>query len=402
MHILVLDTIHGGKGIADSLSRLGHSVDMVDVYREEVGITPRAAEQSEYDLMVAPVHLNPAYPLLQRVSAPVVTHHQAVRWIIGTQVPRPFVEITGARGKTTTAHALAHLMTGPGVLHSSRGTVTYPSCGLHAQGGITPASLLGAVGIANSLAGWMVAEISLGYIGSGQLGILTSMDSYRFAGGRKDAREEKIRSGLSLPCLITPPGSPREGNRIPADDIACVTSDTCRYKWEEIRGEFSNPLFQRDGYRDSLAMAAAAACILGIDPSPLATFPPLKGRMDLSRAGETMVVDDSNSGTCALTARQAIRLARQQSGQRSSLTLVIGKEEGAICDGFPAEDVITVIRLDSPDRVVLVGKDYYPQIPSLLKHTIRFSCCNTLAEGRDIALREAGGGMVVLAVKTWR
>ena len=124
--------------------------------------------------------------------------------------------------------------------------------------------------------------------------------------------------------------------------------------------------------------------------------------MDLSRAGETMVVDDSNSGTCALTARQAIRLARQQSGQRSPFTLVIGKEEGAICDGFPAEDVITVIRLDSPDRVVLVGKDYYPQIPSLLKHTIRFSCCNTLAEGRDIALREAGGGMVVLAVKTWR
>lgn len=402
MRILVLDTIHGGKVIAEALHQRGHSVDMVDVYRRQEGISPQYAERSEYDLMIAPVHLNPAYPLFRSIFSTVVTHHQAVRWIIGKRIPHPLIEVTGTRGKTTTAHALAHLMKGPGVLHTSNGTVAYPSCDHHCSGGITPAALINAVGIANSLGGWMIAEISLGFIGSGQLGILTSMDTYRFAGGQRDALEEKIRSGLSLPHFITPPGTHSGGNRIPADAIVRIRSDTCRYEWEGLQGEFSNPLLLMDAYRDSLAMAAAAACILGIDPSALASFSPLEGRMNLSVFQGTVVVDDSNSGTCALTARQAISLARQESGRKGPLTLVIGKEEGAICEGFPAEDVVNVIGSESPDRVILVGQGYDLHMPSPMKKSIPFSCCSTLAEGRDLALRDTGKGMVVLAVKTWR
>ena len=87
--------------------------------------------QTTYDLVVAPVHLDPTHPLLARRSArePVISHHEAVRRLLDGQVPQPMIEITGAQGKTTTAYALAHLLPGPGILHTSTGTYAMPGPG---------------------------------------------------------------------------------------------------------------------------------------------------------------------------------------------------------------------------------------------------------------------------------
>lgn len=404
MKILILDTIHGGKIIAEALAKRGHFIDMVDVYRGVDGISPGEAGMRDYDLVIAPVHLNPQYPLLKSVSAPVITHHQATRWILGRQAPSLLVEITGARGKTTTAHALAHLMKGPGVLHTSRGIMEYPSGKTLGQVGITPASLIEAASLARSRGGWLIAEVSLGFTGAGNLGILTSMETYRCAGGEKDAMEEKLRSGNTLPLVLAPPGTSRTGNRIPADRIAMVDGDVCRYAWEGISGEFKNHILGTAAYRDALVLAAAAACILGTDPDGLSTFSPVAGRMVFSWRGKTAVVDDSNSGTCAATALQAIRYGRQLAGKRRPLTLVIGKEEGAICEGFASDAIVELVRSEFPDRVILVGEEYGPLISESLSAEIPLACCDTLAEGEALALEGADGraGIVVLAVKTWR
>jgi len=404
MNILVLDTIHGGKRIAEALAGRGHSIDMVDVYRGADGISPKEAEIRDYDLVIAPVHLYPHHTLLKSVPAPVITHHQATRWILGRQVPSLLVEITGARGKTTTAHALAYLLEGPGVLPTSSGTMECPSGKVLGRLGITPASLIEAASIARSRGGWVIAEVSLGFTGAGNLGILTSMETYRCAGGEKDALEEKLRSGNTLPLLLTPPGTGAIGNRLPADKIALVDGDVCRYAWEGISGEFKNPLLGTAAYRDPLTLAAAAACILGADPSRLSTFSPVTGRMVLSWRGETAVVDDSNSGTCASTALQAIRYARQIAGKKGPLTLVIGKEEGAICEGFPGEAIIDVVMSECPDRMILVGTEYGPLVSESLSWKVPITRCDTLEEGKALALEDAdgGAGIVVLAVKTWR
>src|SRR5512137_204008 len=110
MRVLVIDTIHGGLDIARYLSAKGHFTDTVDIYRKKSGIDATTAASRDYDLAVAPVHLDPGHPLLQSITIPVISHHEAVRWILGKARPSPFVEITGARGKTTTACALAHAM----------------------------------------------------------------------------------------------------------------------------------------------------------------------------------------------------------------------------------------------------------------------------------------------------
>src|SRR5208337_4268320 len=196
MRILVLDTIHGGGDIGTAFARAGDAVDLVDVYR---GTTPEAAGRAatgSYDLVVAPVHLDPAHPLLARRSpaGPVITHHEAVCRLLDGRVPRPMIEITGAQGKTTTAHALAHLMPGPGILHTSTGTYAMPGLRLLFKKSITPASGLDAAEKAVSCGGWLVAEESLGVTGAGDLAIITSPLDYRCAAGKKSALAEKVAS----------------------------------------------------------------------------------------------------------------------------------------------------------------------------------------------------------------
>jgi len=83
------------------------------------------------------------------------------------------------------------------------------------------------------------------------------------------------------------------------------------------------------------------------------------------------------------------------------LVLVIGKESGAICEGFPEEEIASVVREESLDRIVLVG-DYDPAIACPGKGDGCIARAHTLDEGRKIAMELSEGGIVVLAVKTWR
>jgi hypothetical protein len=395
MKILVLDTIHGGMEIAAHLRGMGHFTDIVDVYRGRTGIDPGTAKERDYDLVVAPVHLDPAYPLFRDMACPVITHHQAVRWIIGKNLPKPFVEVTGARGKTTVASALAGIMPGPGVLHTSMGTYRYPGKELIARRGITPASLVHASRDAVRMKGWLVAEVSLGFSGAGDLGIITSADDYLFAGGKRHALFEKVRSGQGLPCLLGAPGVSSPGV-VSAEELAEVDGEVCRLR--DGGASFRNPLLQIEGYRTPLMLAAAAGWILGLDPAGLASFAPLEGRMKGDWNGPVFIVDNSNSGTDKMTTLLAARYAREISG-KERCTLVIGKEKGAVCEGFPHGDIENVITEIAPASVVLVGDDY-SQV-RLPDGVMRFLAAD-LDEGRDRAVRETTEGCIVLSVKSWR
>ncbi|MDD1653161.1 MAG: coenzyme F430 synthase, partial [Methanomicrobiales archaeon] len=192
MNLLVLDTIHGGRQLAASLEAQGHRVDTVDVYRGREGIPVSEAAYRSYDMVIAPVHLDPDHPLVKGQAW--ITHHEAVRMLLRDRAPSPMVEVTGSRGKTTTAHAIAHILPGEGVLHTSRGTFRYPSREPLGKRSITPASVLPAAETARSLGGWLVAEESLGVTGAGGIGVLTSAGDYPVAAGKRSALALKIDS----------------------------------------------------------------------------------------------------------------------------------------------------------------------------------------------------------------
>lgn len=386
MQILVLDTIHGGAELARALRGSGHQVDEVDVYHGKAGIPVEEALERSYDLVTAPVHLDPAHPLLQR-HGPAVSHHEMVGWVIrGRRTPHPFIEITGARGKTTTAHALASLLPGPGILHTSTGTYRYPERERLWKRSITPASLIPAAHEARRIGGWLIAEESLGVTGAGDVAVLTSPEDYPVAAGRKHAITEKCRQLARARIVVLPPGIDLAGRTVAAGDIVSFDGAVCRYAWGRITGTFENPLCTLEGYRTPLALAAATACVLGIDPAPLAGFAALPGRMASRREGNLLIVDNANSGTNVETTVEAARYARALAGN-GALTLVIGEEARAICEGFSPEDIARAVSAVGPTATVYVGEGHEAA---------------TLDEGLTQARNITPSGAIVLAVKTWR
>lgn len=404
MHILVIDTIHGGYAIGEAFSARGERADCIDVYRGESVIDVPTARAGSYDLIVAPVHLDPDHPLLTSAQAPVISHHEAVRLLLGENVPQPMIEITGAQGKTTTAHALASLMPGAGILHTSTGTYRFPEKERISQSSITPASVLAAAKLALDINGWLIAEESLGVSGAGTLSIITSDGDYACAAGKKSAIAAKIESAKHARYLLLAENieAISSGQVIHLEDIAVSHDTVCSVTFSGITGRFSNPLLAVPGYRASLMLAAAAAMILGLDPGPLSSFRALPGRMSLSYENGHLVVDNANSGTNAETTIEAARYARRVSGNQG-ITLVIGQAagDGAVCEGFAADQMLEAISQICPDLVILVGTKTH-HLASDTPAPFVSECIATLDEARIAAVRTTGGRSIVLAVKTWR
>ena len=404
MHILVLDTIHGGKAIGKAFLARGDFVDCVDVYRGKSVIDVATACAGTYDLIVAPVHLDPDHPLLRFPRAPVISHHEAVRQLLGKNVPKPMIEITGARGKTTTAHALAFLMQGPGILHTSSGTYRFPGKVLVSKSSITPASVLSAAELALEIHGWLIAEESLGVTGRGDLSIITSADDYVFAQGKKSALATKVELAKNAPQLLLAENvevvSSGQVNHI--EDIAVSNNTDCIITYCGTTGRFTNPLLAVPGYHSSLVLAAAAGMILGMDPGPLSSFEAIPGRMSVSYEKRVLFVDNANSGTSSATTIEAAQYARDLSGNED-ITLVIGQVagDGAVCEGFAVDGMLETIDRIHPVKVIWVGRIPLPKEYKALEPHIAV-CTTTLNEARAIAAGMTDHGSVVLAVKTWR
>lgn len=397
MDLLVLDTIHGGALLADELALRGHRVEAVDVYH---GAGPHP-DPGAFDAVIAPVHLDPDHPLVAGAGR-LVTHHEAAGRLLKDDRPDLLVEVTGARGKTTTAFAVAQTLDGPGVLHTSAGTFRYPGRRLLWRRSITPAQVLPAARAAAAMGGWCVAEESLGVTGAGDLAVLTSGDDYAIAAGKRSALAAKLASASRSPRLLvadgvtaTYPDLVRAGSLAPCDGAVCRSH----------AGPIENALSILPAYRNAIQLAAAAARLLGSDPRRLASMGPVPGRLAArSEAGRT-VVDDANSGTSRLTACEASAYARVLS-PGLPLSLVVGEEYRAVCDGFSPGDVAGAVATVDPDLAVIVGP---PALRGAALDDLAGTGwsgaileAGTLDAGRAAALWAGGAGPVVLAVKTWR
>jgi hypothetical protein len=86
------------------------------------------------------------------------------------------------------------------------------------------------------------------------------------------------------------------------------------------------------------------------------------------------------------TTVEAARYARELAGD-APLTLVIGEEARAVCEGFPATEISRAVAAVRPDATVYVGDGEEAA---------------TLEEGFAAAREITPEGAIVLAVKTWR
>ncbi|MDD1684334.1 MAG: coenzyme F430 synthase, partial [Methanoregula sp.] len=247
--------------------------------------------------------------------------------------------------------------------------------------------------------------ISLGVTGAGDLAIITSPDNYMFAAGKKCAIKEKVASAKHAKCVLVAEHIFTDlENVIHAEEVACCKGIQCTVRMEGMEFVLQNPLFSLPPYRSALMLAAAAAMILHVNPTPLNHFAALPGRMSLSHEKEIIVVDNANSGTNVETTMCAARYARHCAGT-TDLTLVIGQAEGdgAVCEGFSFGQIRSAIDRIQPLHVVWVGRYPHPGTEDHKELKGRIDAVSpTLEEGRAAALRIARKGSVVLAVKTWR
>lgn len=373
--LAVLDTIHGAGLIAERMRARGIEAAAFEVYHN-------VPDLSGFDLVVAPVHLsprNPAHEETVRLGKRLITHHRAVGELLrGDRDFRAF-EVTGTRGKTTTALILARVLSvrGKVVSHTTRGIEVWKggrSEVLVSGLSIAPANVIRAFDAAEEYdAANLVSEISLGGTGLADFGLLTS-----FAGDYKVAGESLWASTAKLQMVSLS----KRGSKLIAGEDVKISADLTfgpgprGQVWcdgrEILAGGEKAPLDLGDGidpnsYNAAISGAAAAALAAGFDLEEVASglegFEGLGGRMKAGLQDGISVLDNSNSGLRASGVEAALDLIR--GGGR--LALVAGEEAETVCEGMDLQALTEILerRRRDIDILVLVGERLIPTASGL-------------------------------------
>lgn len=412
--VAVLDTVHGASTIARRLSELGIEAEALEVYHH-------SPSMADFDLVAAPVHLQPGNPALaeaKRLGKRIITHHLAVGELVsqGMNPGIKIFEITGTHSKTTTALLLSKILSGRKKVlsHTTRGIEIWhdeESSVLQAGLSITPANVITAADAAEvEGAEALVSEISLGGTGVADFGILTSFSGdYRIAGGTRWSSTAKLQM-LSLAKV---------GSSILANTDTGLSADVSFGPGGLVRAEPERLLFGSNsveldlgedldfqGYETAIAGAAAAAQAAGCSREEIAWalegFDGFSGRMKVIHQGGITILDSSNSGLKVrdvdLALDRVARTGAAAGGRGDGLAVVVGEESKTVCEGMNIPALVDLLRerREEIDFLILVGKRLVPFAASLTAETAR-----NMADGLAQA-RASGLGRLLLCVKCFR
>ncbi|MCX9085733.1 MAG: coenzyme F430 synthase [Candidatus Methanoperedens sp.] len=409
--IAVLDLTHGGIVIARKLTKITGSVTGVDVYKtlapeslnelekEGIKISTEPLDPSIFDIIIAPVHLDPDYPMIAKASArniPIISHHQAVGHILSTYnlANKTFIELTGTKAKTSTAILLADILSTQKkvISHTSRGLEDRSTGTIIKKGlSITPASIMTALDIVKDEKidfDIFIAEVSIGGTGFADIGIITTItNDYKIANNKKLASDSKRRMVLDA----------KKGSKLVVNndalrffgacrrDIEVISftdsiNATCNVYYENIDtkgGTIAYFLGKEHGkigvreasdyditsYKTAFVCAAAAALVLHIDPDTIEEaflgFRGAQGRMTKRSVDGRIFIDNSNSGMDIRTAKKALSYAKEDKGR---IIMVLGEEAKEVCEGLDPSGVEQFIKdhLHELQYLVLVGERMKP------------------------------------------
>ena len=431
--IAVLDLTHGGAEIARKLRKIAGSVTAIDVYRtlsheslielEKEGIktSVEPLNASDFDFIVAPVHLDTNYPMLSDAAfkkIPFLSHHQAVGQILSgyNLKNKTLIELTGTKAKTSTAILLSDILSREKkvVSHTSRGLEDWSTWAIIKKGlSITPASILTALDAVQDAGiefDVFVAEISLGGTGSADIGIITTIaNDYKIANNTRLASDAKRRM-----ILDARPGSVlvvnndalrffgscrRDINVVSFTDSVNASCNvyyenldekgaTIAYFLDKEHGRIhipEAPDYDLTSYKTAFVCATAAALALNIDAltieRTLQEFKGAEGRMKKKILDGRTLIDNSNSGMDIRSAEKALEYSKNEGGR---IVMVLGEEAKEVCEGLYPSGVERFIRnhLDELGALVLVGERMKPFVE---KDSTKIHHANDLPGGIELA-----------------
>lgn len=427
--ILVLDPIHGAEVIAEELKELGKEVEIFNPYRES-SLDQTFFKGLKYDLVLAPVHLNPNFEIVKQAlkdNIPFMSHHEVVKQIATINdlfADITVVEVTGTVKKTSVCELICQLVSDKKVLsHTSsitrfksvEGEVRFPKLGG------TPANVLKVMEIArekNLKPDIAVFEVSLGLTGIGDVAVITSLEEdYMVAGGTKAASAVKKASIRNYEgkdkCVIVHPRSSdinvngntygdRSSNlRIEDNKVVCNRVRTVNDDF--ISGEIvCKPLdsyIGGDYYRNCLEAAFCAVLSLGIPLAEVNTvdISPVQGRLKREEINGRVLIDNSNSGTKLKFIGEITEMARRIS---EKMILILGVESQYVCEGMDLAELKDVVENSASDfvEIIIVGDEFKGKIEG---ENVFFDA--NLDAGLERAINDSEEGFVIISnVKTWR
>ena len=449
--VAVLDLNHGGIAIARKLKKIARSVTAIDVYgklnpdelggleNEGIKTSQEALDPGNFDVIIAPVHLDPDYPMLVKArenKIVVLSHHEAVGEILSDHDlnNKTIIEITGTKAKTSTSILLGEILSREKkvISHTSHGVEDW-STGIILKKGlsITPASILTVFDVVQE-AGIRpevyIFEISLGGTGCADIGVITTIaNDYMIANNKKLASEAKRQM-----ILNAKPGSilvinhdalrffgacRRDMNIISFSD---AVNASCNVYYEEIsskEGTIAYYLGKRKGkilihenqayditsYKTAFVCATAVALAMDIDAKSIERsineFQGAQGRMrKMSFEGRTLI-DNSNSGLDIRTAEKALMYSKE-GGEK--IVMILGEEAKEVCEGLDPKGVEKFMdrHLDELAALILVGERMKPLVQNNIK---KIYYADDLANGLEHAVRLTDERYIILScVKCFR
>lgn len=390
--VAVLDTIHGARTIACKMVSLGWQAEAFEVYHH-------IPDLSDFDLIVAPVHLPPTNPVLRdakRQNKKIITHHQAVGDLLRQEMGQDMrvYEVTGTHSKTSTALLLALMLSWQEKVlsHTTRGLEIWQDGSprlIETGMSITPGNVIRAVEAAEAQgASALICEVSLGGTGLADYAILTSLSGdYMIAGGSKWASTAKLQmlslSKRGFKFLANSDVRLSQDVTFAAGGMVYARPERLVLFGEEVHLDLGADL-DFWGYETAIAAAAATASIAGEDRKEIAAalsgFDGFPGRMKIRRNEGQTIFDCSNSG---LKVKDVARALDRSSGPE--LFAVIGEDAATVCEGLDISALAALLRerRDEIARLILVGERLMPLADELLASTAK-----NLQEGLESAQRE--------------
>ncbi len=394
--VAVYDLTHGGAVIAKKLKKIVREVAAIDVYKtlsaeeleslesEGIRTSTNTLNSSDFDVIVAPVHLDTNYPMLvdaAKNNIPVLSHHAAVGEILGgyNLKDKTLIEITGTKAKTSTSLLLAEILSREKkvITHTSRGVEDWSTRKIIKKGlSITPASILSVLDEIKKDFDILISEISLGGTGCADIGVITTIaNDYKIANNTKlasDAKRQMLLNAKPESTLVINNdalrffGACRRDVKMISFTESVDASCNVYYENENTIAFFLGKKHGRihihesegydiNAYKTAFVCATAAALAMGIDASiierALGQFSGAEGRMKITSIEGRRLVDNSNSGLDIRNAEKAMQFAKAQ-GRR--IVMVLGEEAKDVCEGLDPADVEGFIREHSDELFALV------------------------------------------------
>lgn len=397
MKILILDTVHGGKILAERYLKGKNDVTVVDVYKitaKEVLSSLRhkgakvadTVPEEHFDLVVMPCHCPDVF-LGGCTYDKKITFSQAVNDLIDDRRFR--VEITGVKGKTSTCYVLAHLLDASGrkvFLHTSRGLGPYIG-GKHIVTdfqSIAPPTLLA---LPKGEYDVMVCEVSLGGSGKADIaGITNLLENYGIARNTRTAEWGKKD-------ILTDRGI----NVVPSSEIGIWSKygKPLRPYSERVRpvGEMSlgRPLRVSVDYRgthevelkgtylalqylDAMSMALEICDAMDVPADAvlggLSTFAGVPGRGEITSENGVTYLRDRNPGISHMSVERTLSCLRRMDALDDAV-LIVDPVSRKVCDKMDKDLIQGVADRYGVPLVITDGTGKEPEVPEGKRMVIR-------------------------------